>query len=288
MTELDTIPTGQDAPIQLATVEPGVMDKMREYAESLAVANQLAEQIARTDYAGPFKGKPADLGVAILKGAALGIGPTEVGKAIYVVHGSPALYGKTALGIARAQGYRFDRDTYTPQEVTVTAHAPNGDTDQVTYTYERAQREGLVKGNKQQYETRPEKMLYWKCIGELADQFFPHLLNGMPIKEDWEQSQPIHAPSRRIDRPTGAQGARAALGLGAEPESAAEPATDTPAPATPEQLQELAALLDQEGLTEGPAKLAWLTEQFGRDITSATDLTATEANDVTAFLKEDK
>lgn len=285
MTELDTI---QDAPIQLATVEPGVMDKMREYAESLAVANQLAEQIARTDYAGPFKGKPADLGVAILKGAALGIGPTEVGKAIYVVHGSPALYGKTALGIARGNGYRFDRDTYTPQEVTVTAHAPNGDTDQVTYTYERAQREGLVKGNKQQYETRPEKMLYWKCIGELADQFFPHLLNGMPIKEDWEQSQPIHAPSRRIDRPTGAQGARAALGLTQlEPEP--EPEPEGPAPATAEQLTELAALLDAHQCETREEKLGWINEQYpGRDFGSAADLTVDEAAALITFLKEDK
>ncbi|MDK6445838.1 hypothetical protein QP104_07955, partial [Alloscardovia omnicolens] len=66
------------------------------------------------------------------------------------------------------------------------------------YTIERATKEGLVKGNKAQYETRPSKMLYWKCIGELTDRMIPHLTGGMPIKEDWEQS-PVKMTATRED-----------------------------------------------------------------------------------------
>lgn len=185
-----------------------VFSHLQAQAEMWAVAAKIAEPLSRTDFAGQFKGKPADMTVAIMKGASLGINPEEIGKSIYVVHGAPALYGKTALAIAKANGYRFERVSYTPQEVTVHCYAPNGDQDEVTYTIERATREGLVKGNKAQYESRPEKMLWWKCIGELADQFFPHLLNGMPIKEDYEQSQsPVRATAERVDRPRSGQSA---------------------------------------------------------------------------------
>lgn len=205
----------QNADLQvMPQVEPvggDVLEQLKAYADSWGAAATIAEQMARTDFAGQFKGKPADMAAAILKGASVGIQPADVGKAIYVVHGAPALYGKTAMQIARSHGYKFERVEFGPKKVHLRCYAPDGDSDESIYTYERATREGLVKGNKQQYETRPEKMLFWKCVGELADQFFPHLTGGMGIKEDMEQS-PIKATAVRKDRPSrGSAGLRAVL-----------------------------------------------------------------------------
>lgn len=205
----------QNADLQvMPQVEPvggDVLEQLKAYADSWGAAATIADRLARTDFAGQFKGKPADMAAAILKGASLGIKPEDVGKAIYVVHGSPELYGKTAMQIARSHGYKFERVEFGPKKVHLRCYAPDGDMDYSEYTYERATREGLVKGNKQQYETRPEKMLFWKCVGELADQFFPHLTGGMGIKEDVEQS-PIKATATRKDRPSrGSAGLRAAI-----------------------------------------------------------------------------
>jgi hypothetical protein len=102
----------------------------------------------------------------------------------------------------------------TPQAVTVRMTSPAGQEMEVRYTIERATQEGLVKGNKAQYDARPSKMLYWKCIGELTDRMIPHLTGGMPVKEDLEQSQPIKATAERTDRPKtgrGTAGVKAAL-----------------------------------------------------------------------------
>lgn len=205
----------QNADLQvMPQVEPvggDVLEQLKAYADSWGAAATIAEQMARTDFAGQFKNKPADMAAAILKGASVGIQPADVGKAIYVVHGAPSLYGKTAMQIARSHGYKFERVEFGPKKVHLRCVAPDGDSDESIYTYERATREGLVKGNKQQYETRPEKMLFWKCVGELADQFFPHLTGGMGIKEDMEQS-PIKATAKRVDRPSrGSAGLRAAI-----------------------------------------------------------------------------
>ena len=213
-------------PMQMERTNINVLENLRAQAESWEAAEFIAGKLVNTAAAGPFKGKPQDLAAAVLKGASLGIPAEAIGSSIYVVHGTPALYGKTALQIARAHGYTFDREEFTPQSVTVRAYAPNGDSQATTYTYERATREGLVKGNKAQYETRPEKMLYWKCIGELADQFFPHLLNGMPIKEDWEQSPSIKMTATRTDQrqERGADAVRAALAAKQpEPEQVPQP-----------------------------------------------------------------
>lgn len=210
-------------PMQMERTNINVLENLRAQAESWEAAEFIAGKLVNTAAAGPFKGKLQDLAAAVLKGASLGIPAEAIGSSIYVVHGTPALYGKTALQVARAHGYTFDREEFTPQSVTVRAYAPNGDSQATTYTYERATREGLVKGNKTQYETRPEKMLYWKCIGELADQFFPHLLNGMPIKEDWEQSPSIKMTATRKPAARSLQAA-----LAPKPEEPAGEVEDSP------------------------------------------------------------
>lgn len=232
-------------PMQMERTNINVLENLRAQAESWEAAEFIAGKLVNTAAAGPFKGKPQDLAAAVLKGASLGIPAEAIGSSIYVVHGTPALYGKTALQIARAHGYTFDREEFTPQSVTVRAYAPNGDSQATTYTYERATREGLVKGNKAQYETRPEKMLYWKCIGELADQFFPHLLNGMPIKEDWEQSPSIKMTATRQDQrqERGADAVRAALAQKQQPE---QPTAPQPEPKALEDIN-TAESVDQLG-----------------------------------------
>ena len=213
--------TNEDAELMpMESVDRDVLKELQSYAEAWGAAASISEQLARTDFAGPFKGKPADMAAAILKGATIGIPPADIGKAIYVVHGTPALYGKTALAIALRHGYRADTLEDTAEAVTVRMTSPQGQEMDVRYTIERAEKEGLVKGNAAQYKSRPSKMLYWKCIGELTDRMIPHLTGGMPIKEDVQQSAPVKATATRTDR---RGGARAALSAAAQQTAQPEP-----------------------------------------------------------------
>lgn len=214
-TDVELVPTNT-----ATALDDQAFASLEKYARSMDVADRIAEGIYRTDYAGPFKGKKADMAIAILSAAGLGIRPENVGKAIYVVHGSPALYGKTALAIAKSHGYKMRKTEESPQVVTCVFTAPDGEEYPVTYTYERAEREGLVKGNAAQYKARPEKMLTWKCVGEAADMFFPHILNNLPVKEDIEQGAPVKATATRTDR---RGGARAALSAAAQQAAQPEP-----------------------------------------------------------------
>ena len=217
------LPDTTNEAAELMPMEPvdrDILNELQSYAEAWGAAASISEQLARTDFAGPFKGKPADMAAAILKGATIGIPPADIGKAIYVVHGTPALYGKTALAIALRHGYQADTLEDTPEAVTVRMTSPQGQEMDVRYTIERAEKEGLVKGNAAQYKSRPSKMLYWKCIGELTDRMIPHLTGGMPIKEDVQQSAPVKATATRTDR---RGGARAALSAAAQQTAQPEP-----------------------------------------------------------------
>ena len=217
------LPDTTNEAAELMPMEPvdrDILNELQSYAEAWGAAASISEQLARTDFAGPFKGKPADMAAAILKGATIGIPPADIGKAIYVVHGTPALYGKTALAIALRHGYQANTLEDTPEAVTVRMTSPQGQEMDVRYTIERAEKEGLVKGNAAQYKSRPSKMLYWKCIGELTDRMIPHLTGGMPIKEDVQQSTPVKATATRTDR---RGGARAALSAAAQQTAQPEP-----------------------------------------------------------------
>ena len=217
------LPDTTNEAAELMPMEPvdrDILNELQSYAEAWGAAASISEQLARTDFAGPFKGKPADMAAAILKGATIGIPPADIGKAIYVVHGTPALYGKTALAIALRHGYQANTLEDTPEAVTVRMTSPQGQEMDVRYTIERAEKEGLVKGNAAQYKSRPSKMLYWKCIGELTDRMIPHLTGGMPIKEDVQQSTPVRATATRADR---RGGARAALSAAAQQTAQPEP-----------------------------------------------------------------
>ena len=217
------LPDTTNEAAELMPMEPvdrDILNELQSYAEAWGAAASISEQLARTDFAGPFKGKPADMAAAILKGATIGIPPADIGKAIYVVHGTPALYGKTALAIALRHGYQAHTLEDTAEAVTVRMTSPQGQEMDVRYTIERAEKEGLVKGNAAQYKSRPSKMLYWKCIGELTDRMIPHLTGGMPIKEDVQQSTPVKATATRTDR---RGGARAALSAAAQQTAQPEP-----------------------------------------------------------------
>lgn len=250
--QLDT--TNQQAPdtgMPMAPVNSNVLEQLRSQAESWSAAAQIAEQLARTDFAGPFKNKPADMAAAILKGATLGIPPESIGKSIYVVHGTPALYGKTALAIALSHGYETETIEDSAKAVTVRMTSPKGQSMEVRYTIERATQEGLVKGNKVQYETRPSKMLYWKCIGELTDRMIPHLTGGMPVKEDWEQSPTHKVTATRLDRPSrGASGLKAALGMGETGRQEEQQQNNEPAPVDAEFLADIQSTVESFTTTD--------------------------------------
>jgi phage recombination protein Bet len=106
-----------------------------------------------------------------------------------------------------------------------------------------------------------------------------------------------------VQQRTGGRGnaaARAALGIGSQPEQkqfepeqqspkAEQAAANTdPDAATPDQLKELAALLDKEKLKDAAAKLTWVNSTFHTDYTDPRQMTFEQALGAIDYLKSEQ
>ena len=233
---------------------------------------------------------------AIIYGGALGIDAPQSLQNIFSVGGKPAIYARTAVALLTRQGYKISTKHKSDDLVTVVGVAPDGRSEESTWTIERATKAGYVPtidektgdyrknqwgkmiGN-EKYLTDPITMLKSKAQMEVCRDLAPDVLMGFAADDlDTAADDDDRAPRRvRNESSTPAVNAvdelKARLALPqestptppvkadtanfAEPESP-EPETKKP---TAAQVTKLNALLTRAGLT---AK-----EKVGRQIVVA-------------------
>lgn len=292
MTELDTITTGTDlAPaeiVQAQKLERTGIQKLREHAEMKAMALDYAQFITKTSNCPDiYRGKPNDAAAAILRGMSLGFDPDGALEAFFVIKGKTGLYARAQIAVAESVGCTVWEVEASDESVTWAGTRPGDDkVETATWTIARATKAGYTSNQK--YKSNPQEMLRAKAQTELARIIAPGPLMGLISEIEVDEVTTVRTPSRRVDRPTGRDAARAALDMQpADTTPEPEPAAEGQEQATAEQLQELAALLDAHQCETREEKLEWINEQYpGRDFTSAADLTEVEAAALIHFLKE--
>ncbi|WP_433592292.1 hypothetical protein [Nocardia sp. CA-145437] len=312
----------------VAVVDP--IDNLMRYADAIEIAFSFAEKLCRTALVPDrYRGKPHDGAVAILYGAELGLNPIQSLQQVFTVHGTPAIYARTMVGLLKSKGYRIGTVETSDDSVTVAGRAPNGEEEQSTWTIERASRAGYVPtidgrtgkyktnasgkliGN-EKYLTDPQAMLFAKAAAEVCRKLAPDVLLGIAYSVEDLESEPVRVHSDRVDLlPSGGAAPSASSVLdslgqppagtasesGGKPDTAQVPDStsaaaeaDSPEPAmsTRAQQKRLSDLLDataDSGEMPRAEKRAYLSQQFGRKITSAAQLTATEAEELIEYLE---
>lgn len=205
----------------LVTTAPlSPLERMREQAESMSVAFQLADGICRTSICPQtFRGKPEDGAVAIMAGATWGLDAIASLQNIFVVHGTPSTYARVMKAVAQRSGHTIRTVESGPQKVVVQGWRAGRDPettapDEVSeWTIQRADQAGYVKTN-QKYRTEPENMLYARATAEVCRRVAPDALLGMPYSK--EEMDDVAAPryvQATVGQP-GVAGLAAALGAG--------------------------------------------------------------------------
>lgn len=200
----------------LPDVSDDGLDLLVKQAQAMDAAYKIGSALANTQMVPQtFRGKPDDATAAILYGAELGLKPTQALQQVFVVHGQPAIYARTMVGLLKAKGYVFETVESTDESVTVRGTSPRGEVEQSTWTIARAQKAGYTKNGK--YQSDPQAMLYAKAASEVSRKLAPDVLLGIRYTaEDLElEPRPVRATATRKDRPApaagGADGVRAAL-----------------------------------------------------------------------------
>lgn len=210
-TEIQT----HDAELVTPDVTDAGLDLLQKQAEALGAAHKIATVLCSTGMVPQaYRGKPDDGAAAILYGAEVGLKPQQALQQVFVVHGSPAIYARTMVGLLKARGYRFETVDTSDESVTVRATSPRGEVEESTWDIARATKAGYTSNKK--YNTDPQAMLYAKAASEVSRKIAPDVLLGIKYTaEDLElEPSPVRATAERTDRPKtgrGTAGVKAAI-----------------------------------------------------------------------------
>lgn len=179
------------------------LELLVKQAQALEAAHKIGSALANTQMVPQtFRGKPDDAAAAILYGAELGLKPTQALQQVFVVHGQPAIYARTMVGLLKSKGYTFETVDTSDDAVTVRGTSPRGEVEESTWTIDRAKKAGYT-GNKK-YQSDPQAMLYAKAASEVCRKLAPDVLLGIRYTaEDLElEPRPVRATARRADQPS--------------------------------------------------------------------------------------
>ncbi|MGW6698815.1 hypothetical protein [Nocardia sp. NPDC055049] len=191
-----------------------------------------------------------------------------------------------------------EKSTWTIERATKAGFVPT--IDEKTGEFARNKWDKLIGNEK--YLLQPEEMLWAKAAATVCKRLAPHILLGLAVAEDQEdradEPEPVRVTSERVTPVASATAVAAgppvqqwqppaeeqtadesASQEGAKPDTAQvdEPPAKPAKASTGIQQKKVARLLDERGITEGPAKLATLGLFFERPFASSAEMTWDEA-----------
>lgn len=157
------------------TLEPMNLKEAWEFAEIVAKS-----ELAPKDY----RGKPANIIVAIQFGKELGIPPMQALQGISVINGRPGLWGDLMWAIVTSHPEFMEaEEVTTEQQSTVKLTRKGRKPVTESFTLEDAKRAGLL-GKDSPWKTYPKRMLMWRARTFAARTLFPDALKGMISAEE--------------------------------------------------------------------------------------------------------
>lgn len=154
---------------------PSNIDEAIKYAEIISKSDLVPKD---------YKGKPANVLVAVQMGLSLGLHPMQALQCIAVINGRPCIYGDGALARVRASGHlEYIKEENTDTKAVCVAKRKNEPEITYTFTIEEAQRAGLVARNPL-YRSYPKRMLQMRARAFALRDAFADVLLGLSIAEE--------------------------------------------------------------------------------------------------------
>lgn len=253
MTEIELHRGGNDLAVQM------------DYARAVSTAALLPQA---------YRGKPADIMLAVGLGQSMGLSPAESLYRIDVIQGKPTASAELIAANVRKAGHKL-RITGDDHSATATIIRSDDPEFEFTVTRDREWAQAMGLTSKDNYKKQPGTMLQWRAITAVARLACPEALYGVAYTAD----EMTDAPGAR---PAGG-GLGAALN-DAPPTVTAEQVHDEPESPLLDVRGSLAkrmfATFRDAGLEEKEDRLAYASAVIGREIESSAELTDAEAHEV--------
>ncbi|MYS74476.1 hypothetical protein GTY88_29270 [Streptomyces sp. SID5926] len=171
--------------------QPQPTTELMEWVESARQAHLVAQSLAKTQFAGAYRGKPDEIVAAILTGQELGLQPMTSLKSIDVIQGQPALRAHAMRAIVQRQGHEIELVESDDTHCVMRGRRKGAENwQQVVWDIPRATRMGLL--GKDQWKKQPKTMLIARATGELCRLIASDALHGLPYAAE-EVEGTVHA-----------------------------------------------------------------------------------------------
>ena len=281
-----------------------------DYSKALAASDLLPVE---------YRGKPANVLVAIEYGKALDLAPMAAIQGITVTKGKPTASAALMAGLVRRAGHilRVTGNDKRAECTIIRADDPEFEFKTI-WTIERAKQAGLTSN--QTWSKYPDAMLKARAISECARNACSEILAGVQYTSEELGAEPDETPTKvtaQRSAPITSKPITSTVPKAEKP-SIVEPDFDEPAPAeqptltvvedeivdaeiveetpapttsgdniTAAQLKALHAALTGMGIKDRDRGLLMLSKIAGRDVASTKDLTKAEASKVIDALNTD-
>ena len=253
-----------------------------EYAKLVSAGAMLPQQ---------YRGKPADILIAIGLGRAMGLSAAESLYRIHVIQGRPTASAELVAANVRRAGHvlRVKGDETQARAVIIRSDDPDFEFESV-WNLDRAKQMGLL--DKDGWKKQPGTKMRWRAVTEVARLACPEALYGVAyVREEIEDDNPAPAPTQRVSAADFMASAAPAAEPAVEGEVIAE---ETGEAITEPQRRAMFAAFTEAGFgsdarsAEGrAARLGYIGQVLGRDVDSTGDLTKAEASTVLEALASD-
>lgn len=132
-----------------------------------------------------YRGKPANIMVALQMGMAVGLAPMQSLQSIAVINGKPSLWGDGALAIVKAHPDCIDViEVIEETKSTCTVLRKGKEPVTRTFTLEEAKKANLFKKDYTPWHTFPKRMIQMRARAFAIRDAFPDALMGLKIAEE--------------------------------------------------------------------------------------------------------
>lgn len=145
--------------------------------------------------------------IAIEAGREAGFSPLMALKSVYVINGMPSLTGRGTMALIQKSNvcklppvveFGGEGDDYG---CTITVQRDNMPKPvKVRFTIADAKRAKLW-GKGGPWSEYPDQMLQWRCVGRMADFYFPDVMSGLGVMEVVRDHATISVERERTDEP---------------------------------------------------------------------------------------
>lgn len=275
----------------LAVFTPTTYQELERFA-AIAAGSELVPK--------DYKGKPANVVVAVMFGNELGLHPNQALQSIAVINGRPSLWGDAVPALVQQHPkYEWMRETFDDATMTATCIVKRKGEDEHTVTFSQAdaQRAGLwmkkgYQGGDTPWVTYPKRMLTLRARAFACRDKFADALKGISVAEE-AMDIPADEPAKNVEAAAPSRteqvlgklmvsGGEAVITQQSRPDldATTAPTTSTAGtldtePATRFQTKNLRELIKLYKLTE-KSVIKRASDMFQRDVHDIDDLTVNE------------